>query len=352
MNKLLVSVLVLALLFENVVEGKTCGPLTTAAGATQTAPPASAASTTKGQTAASGSPATTASAAPSKASGAPSTASAAPSTASAAPSTASAAPSKASAAPSTASSTASSTTPTTTTKASSTAAATTQASGNSADYSYSYISGGTSGTGVTTRYWDCCKSSCAWPGKATLKSGPIQTCDVHDQPLNDGGNTQSGCNGGSAYSCSTEQPYAVNDTLSFGFAAVKLAGGSESTWCCACYELTFTSGSVAGKKFVIQATNTGGDLGDNHFDLAIPGGGVGIFNGCTAQWGAPSSGWGSQYGGVSSRSDCSQLPATLQPGCDWRFDWFGNSDNPGVTFKQVTCPKTITDKSKCIRADD
>ena len=27
-----------------------------------------------------------------------------------------------------------------------------------------------SGTGTTTRYWDCCKPSCAWPGKAELAS--------------------------------------------------------------------------------------------------------------------------------------------------------------------------------------
>src|SRR6202021_2993901 len=70
----------------------------------------------------------------------------------------------------------------------------------------------------------------------------------------------------------------------------------------------------------------------------IPGGGVGIFNGCTTEWGAPSSGWGSQYGGISSRSDCDSLPSALQAGCYWRFDWFMGADNPAVTFTQVQCP--------------
>lgn len=42
------------------------------------------------------------------------------------------------------------------------------------------------------------------------------------------------------------------------------------------YRLTFTSTSIAGKKMIIQATNTGADLGEGQFDLAIPGGGVGI----------------------------------------------------------------------------
>jgi hypothetical protein len=81
-----------------------------------------------------------------------------------------------------------------------------------------------SGSGTTTRYWDCCKASCAW---------------------------------------------AVSDTLSYGFAVTTIAEGSESTWCCACYELAFTSGAVAGKLMIVQATNTGNDLSSNQFDLAV-----------------------------------------------------------------------------------
>ena len=69
--------------------------------------------------------------------------------------------------------------------------------------------------------------------------------------------------------CTNQSPWAVSDSLSYGFAATTIAGGTESSWCCACYELTFTSGPVAGKKLVVQATNTGGDLGSNQFDLAV-----------------------------------------------------------------------------------
>jgi hypothetical protein len=113
--------------------------------------------------------------------------------------------------------------------------------------------------------------------------------------------------------------------------------------------LTFTSGPVSGQKMIVQATNTGGDLGDNHFDIAMPGGGVGIFNGCSSQFGAPSSGWGQQYGGISSRSECENFPAKLQAGCKWRFDWFKNADNPTVSFKEVTCPANLTAKTGCKR---
>jgi hypothetical protein len=127
-----------------------------------------------------------------------------------------------------------------------------------------------SGTGITTRYWDCCKPSCSWPGKTTLAAGsnPVGTCDANNNLLTDY-NTPTACDGGSAYMCSNESPWAVSDTLSYGYAAVNIAGGTEASWCCACYELTFTSGPVAGKKMIVQATNTGGDLGSNQFDLAV-----------------------------------------------------------------------------------
>lgn len=49
---------------------------------------------------------------------------------------------------------------------------------------------------------------------------------------------------------------------------------------------------------IVQVTNTGSDLGKNHFDIAMPGGGVGLFNGCSAQWNASVDGWGDRYGGV------------------------------------------------------
>jgi hypothetical protein len=103
---------------------------------------------------------------------------------------------------------------------------------------------------------------------------------------------------------------------------------------------------------IVQSTNTGGDLGSNHFDLLIPGGGVGLFNGCQSQFGQSLP--GQQYGGVSSRSECdsSNMPQALRNGCYWRFDWFQNADNPTVNFKQVKCPSELTSISGCKRSDD
>ncbi|KAL8396370.1 hypothetical protein RB596_009853 [Gaeumannomyces avenae] len=204
-------------------------------------------------------------------------------------------------------------------------------------------------SGMTTRYWDCCKPSCAWPDKARVSS-PVATCNKNDLwPANPNPSESSACGGGTAYACSNNGPWAVNDNLAYGFAAAKLAGKSETNWCCACYELTFTSTEIAGKKMIVQVTNTGGDLGENHFDLAMPGGGVGWYqDGCASQF--PGTWMGNQYGGYNSRNDCYNLPAGMfRDGCFFRFDWFRNAQNPNVEFHEVSCPQAMIDRTKCGR---
>jgi len=201
--------------------------------------------------------------------------------------------------------------------------------------------------GKTTRYWDCCKPSCAWSGKASVSS-PVSTCSASGSILSDP-DAKSGCDGGESYMCTDQQPWAVNDQLSYGFAAASISGESESTWCCACYRLTFTSTSIAGKQLIVQVTNTGGDLGENHFDLQMPGGGLGIFDGCSSQFGVDADSWGERYGGLSDVSECAKLPASLQAGCEWRFGWFENADNPEMEFEEVECPAEIVKKTGCSR---
>ncbi|ORX52607.1 hypothetical protein BCR36DRAFT_582546 [Piromyces finnis] len=201
--------------------------------------------------------------------------------------------------------------------------------------------------GKTTRYWDCCKPSCSWNGKANV-SHPVNTCSKSGSILSDI-NVRSGCDGGDAFMCTDQQPWAINSRLAYGFAAANISGSSESSWCCACYKLTFTSTSIAGKQMVVQVTNTGGDLGENHFDLQIPGGGLGIFDGCSFQFNTNAESWGQRYGGVGSVSGCSNLPASLQAGCKWRFEWFENADNPTMEFEEVECPRELTEKTGCVR---
>ena len=206
-------------------------------------------------------------------------------------------------------------------------------------------------TAQTTRYWDCCKPSAAWPGKASFKAGPIKSCAKDGKTVVDA-NTPNACSGGSSYMCGSQQPWAVDANLAYGFAAVRLAGKTEGETACACYELKFTNGPVANKTLVVQSIGNGSNPNGNNFELLIPGGGVGIFNGCQSQYGAPADGWGSRYGGISSQADCSKLPADLQPGCNWRFGWFQNANNPSATFTRVKCPAAITAKTGCTRQDD
>ncbi|KAI8132779.1 hypothetical protein DS838_001875 [Geotrichum bryndzae] len=221
---------------------------------------------------------------------------------------------------------------------------------NSADNELTFtpIAGGKSGTGKTTRYWDCCKPSCSWSGKADVSS-PVAACKADGKTISDV-NDQSGCNGGDSYMCSNQQPFALNSTLAFGFVAASMVGYGESNMCCTCVLLTFNDGPVAGKQMVAQVTNTGSDLSSNHFDIAMPGGGFGIFSqGCPNQWNSPASNWGQTYGGVSSASECSNLPSELQTGCDWRWDFLENADNPSVSFVEIECPSQITDITGCKR---
>nr|AKH90729.1 cellulase I [Batocera horsfieldi] len=209
------------------------------------------------------------------------------------------------------------------------------------------VQDGVSGTGITTRYWDCCKPSCAWVENLKDKTGtPVASCSS-DGSSTVAASVQSSCIGGASYMCSNQQPTAVNETFALGFVAASFTGGVDTNLCCACIKLSFQD-ALQGKTMVVQITNTGGDLGSNQFDIAIPGGGVGIFTeGCSSQWGCPSSGWGDQYGGVSSESGCSELPSVLQDGCKFRFEFMQGASNPGVTFEQVECPSELVAITGC-----
>lgn len=99
----------------------------------------------------------------------------------------------------------------------------------------------------------------------------MRTCDINDQPFVldpiAAAAVTSGCDdtgSGMGFACSDQTPWAINDDLAYGFAAVNPPLGQ----CCKCYKLTFTSGTVQGKQMIVQATNTG-FIGDNQFDIAV-----------------------------------------------------------------------------------
>lgn len=65
--------------------------------------------------------------------------------------------------------------------------------------------------------------------------------------------------------CSDQSPWSINDDLAYGFAAVSASNPN----CSSCYQLTFTSTVLSGKKMIVQATNTGDDVSSTQFDLAV-----------------------------------------------------------------------------------
>ncbi|KAF9698531.1 hypothetical protein EKO04_003867 [Ascochyta lentis] len=212
-----------------------------------------------------------------------------------------------------------------------------------------------SGEALTTRFWDCCKPSCAWKGKASVSS-PVGSCTADDKPIDIDAGT--GCKGGTAFACSQQQPWAVNDTLSYGFAGVFITKDvvgvpTEDAWCCACYQLDFTSEPLRGKRMIIQASNTAYDINTaNRFTLAVPGGNTTSVDGCTTQYGVSQSVFGRDGLGVTTVEDCQNLPSPLQPACRWRFDWLQDAMFPTANFKRVVCPAELTAKTGCVRSDD
>jgi hypothetical protein len=104
---------------------------------------------------------------------------------------------------------------------------------------------------------------------------------------------------------------------------------------------------------IVKVTNTGGDVAGNQFDLMVPGGGVGLFDACSKQWGTKD--LGSQYGGFLTscpgsyeekkkcvREKCSVIPAgDARNGCLWYVDWFQGADNPNFRYEPIACPSDM-----------
>ena len=217
---------------------------------------------------------------------------------------------------------------------------------------------GRSGNGWGSRYWDCCMPHCAWSGNT---KNPTKTCNSQMQEIGESGG--SACNSGSGGVCDFQAPWAASENLAYAFAAVPAGLGGE---CGKCFLLTFDGGShgnsartgaLKGKQMVIMVSNIGGDVGSNQFDIMIPGGGVGQFNGCGVQLGIGST--GAQYGGFISDCSSNNDPVScvknkcsifskypkLQAGCEFSATWYNAADNPTFRFEELeSCPNDISSK--------
>ncbi len=215
-------------------------------------------------------------------------------------------------------------------------------------------------TGYATRYWDSCKPHCAWEGKG----GPIaRTCKNDDGITRASSDAKSVCDpNGTAGTCFDQTPQIVNDTIAYAFAATP-GGGND---CGKCYMLTFkgTGASatntstddhhrkIKGKHLIVMSSNIGYDVSHNQFDLMIPGGGPGAFNGCKAMGISCA---GEQYGGFLATCDYNKQcliemckkeysNPSLQQGCLFLANWMDAANNPEVEFVQVECPAALVAK--------
>ena len=227
--------------------------------------------------------------------------------------------------------------------------------------------------GFATRYWDCCKPSCSWTDNAGA-GNEARECDLKNQIITDH-TAVSNCLGGPSMTCYSQIPWAVNDKLAYAFAAVP--GANSQGTCGKCFELTFTGEGkyethmnhqkMAGKTLIVMASNIGYDVSGGQFDILIPGGGVGAFDGCSALWGEDI---GMRTGGLLysceievgyndseeemyiKRKQCLSERckktfannAELMKGCLFLSDWMEAAGNPKHRYKQVECPAELKEK--------
>ena len=244
-------------------------------------------------------------------------------------------------------------------KSSSSAPKSSSSNGGTA-YQIKYVNGGKSGSGYATRYWDCCKPHCAWPEHG----GSASTCDAQGNKIGDK-SAGSMCDGGNAGICRSQFPIVINDTLAFAFAATP--GGENN--CGKCFDLVFDGGckytvtslhkKMKGKHLIVMSNNVGYDVAGGQFDVMIPGGGYGIFNGCSQKMGWGSQ--GSQYGGLLDECEketnyndgqykkcltekCNKSFSSdpqAKEGCLFLANWMNAAGNLTHNYKEVECPQEL-----------
>ena len=163
--------------------------------------------------------------------------------------------------------------------------------------------------------------------------------------------------------------------MAYDFTAVP--GANSQGTCGKCFELTFTGEGkyethmnqpkMAGKTMIVMASNMGYDVYGGQFDILIPGGGVGAFDGCTELWGVD---LGQRTGRLLysceievgynlseeemfiERKQCltnscnktfAKYPELLK-GCLSLADWMEAAGNPVHKYKEVECPSELKEK--------
>lgn len=233
-----------------------------------------------------------------------------------------------------------------------------------------YVSGGMSGSGFASRYWDCCKPSCSWTENAG-SGNEAKQCDINMNYITDH-SSRNMCEGGPATACLSQIPFVMDGCENMGFAFAAVPGNNPT--CGRCFLLEFTGQGkyetkknhalLAKKKLIVMASNIGYDVATYQFDVMIPGGGVGAFNGCDNILGTNI---GERYGGLLStcenevgyggddetiytkRKECLtnkcksifSSNAKAKQGCLFLAEFLEAAGNPLHNFKEIECPDVL-----------
>ena len=176
--------------------------------------------------------------------------------------------------------------------------------------------------------------------------------------------------------CISQIPFTIDGCSNIGFA---FAAVPTNAACGRCFELTFTGEGkyettlnhkkLKGKKLIVMASNIGYDVSHQQFDIMIPGGGYGAFDGCSSLMGW-SGNMGERYGGLLSvceneagyngseeeiytrRKECLVnkcntsfgSDSQAKQGCLFLANFMEAAGNPNHTYREVECPSVLTAK--------
>ena len=189
-------------------------------------------------------------------------------------------------------------------------------------------------------------------------------------------NAASKCDGGPSTTCLSQVPFVLDGCPEVGYAFGAVPGAGPNV-CGRCFLVEFTGEgkyetkknhqSIKGTKLIVMATNIGYDVSGGQFDIMIPGGGVGYYNGCSSILGTN---LGQQYGGLLSdcensvgyslsdddmytqRKECLvnkcnsvfSSKATAKAGCLFLANFMEAAGNPVVTYQQIQCPDVLKER--------
>ena len=234
-----------------------------------------------------------------------------------------------------------------------------------------YVEGGMNGTGALSRYWDCCKPSCA-SEKAAEDGNAPRICDANMTRIFDY-SAKSLCKGGTATTCASHSPFLIDgcDDIGFAFGILPYSIPND---CGKCFLIEFngegafttkdTHRSLKGKKLIIMGIHRGYIRDTTTFELLVPGGGLGMLGKCDGVFDGD---LGAKYGGhlsdcqdeagmtdtvksTTGRKKClirkcnEVFTGQAREGCLFHSYFLQAAGNPTLNFTEIECPKVLKDR--------